>query len=87
MKERRKTKPPRGRPPTLDPDSAARVREVLERLLTDRFDGVQARLADAIGVSKGSVGDYLLGRGSPSFPTLRRIAALVGTSVDGLLAA
>lgn len=72
------------------PSYGEREKEILlatlRRLLAERFDGVQSRLAEAIGVSKGTVGDYLLGRNGPHPLTAERIAELVGMGLEDLLA-
>lgn len=45
----------------------------------------QAKLAEAVGVSQGSVALWEAGEITPRIPTLRKLADLFGCTIDDLL--
>ncbi len=70
----------------LPPEQAERVIDAMRDLLAKRFEGKKSLLARALGRSAASVGDILNDPASgPSFETARRVAGLLGITVDALL--
>lgn len=63
---------------------AERVREVLRKLLSERFDGNKAALGRALGRSATAVTDLLEAHANPSFDSVCKIAALAGCTEGDL---
>ena len=59
----------------------------LERLRAarERLGLTQIQLSVAVGLSKGSMSEYERGVKAPTLPTLKRLSALLGVTVDWLL--
>lgn len=57
----------------------------LNILVKNRYDGTWARLAEAIGQSKGAFGRYVRGEGLPGAEVVERICALSGVSPTWLV--
>jgi transcriptional regulator with XRE-family HTH domain len=53
--------------------------------LMERKNITQAQLADAIGISRGNLGDWKSGRSSPTIDKLLLLADFFGVSTDYLL--
>ncbi len=64
--------------PKMPEAPAERVREVLRKLLAEKFDGNKAALARALGRSATAVTDLLEANANPSFDSVCKIAALAG---------
>lgn len=60
-----------------------RTRQVLNRIISDRCDGVQKEFADKLGISKGTVSHWVKGDNVPSDVLLHKIADIF--EVDYLL--
>jgi hypothetical protein len=71
----------------LPPEKAARVVAAMRKLRDEKFGGVNATLAKAIGRSGAAVGDILATppKSKPSFDTAQRVARALAIPVEQLL--
>lgn len=71
--------------PGLSEAEATRLRELVERLLEEKFDGNRTAFARAIGRSQPAVTQLLGGTNKASLETLKRVAAVAGIPYMSLL--
>lgn len=57
----------------------------LRRILVERFDDNQTKLAKALGISGPSLNAHLHKHGGPKWPTVRALAQLMGVSADEVI--
>ncbi len=71
----------------LPPEAAERVKRAMRLLRDSRYNGINAGLAEALGMSGAAVGAILSQnpRSNPSYGTAEKVAKLIGISVPQLL--
>lgn len=71
--------------PGLSEAEATRLRELVEKLLAEKFDGNRTAFARAIGRSQPAVTQLLGGTNKASLETVKRVAAVAGIPYMSLL--
>lgn len=71
--------------PSLSPTESERVRNAMERLLKERFDGNRTELGRKLSRSQPAITQLLTGTNAASLETARRVAKLEGVPVMSYL--
>lgn len=72
--------------PSLEDHEAERIREAIRELLRrPKYDGNMTALGDDLQVSQPALSQILSGKNTPSLPTARRVAKLLGVEIWVLL--